>query len=259
MPSTTPSTAEPSRETRRRTAIRAAAERNYTALRVLQALEVVVLRPSTAPTVAEAVGIDARTARRILNTLATERYIERRGGPGRARHEYQPTVRLLTLAAQLASRHPLVAAGRQAVREVESEIDATAYVAVPCYSDVLVVAASGNGPIRPWATLQASSDATGWALLAHRKTWRRSLMEAETTLAVDDQATAGILERGYAEVAGTSTPCASLAVVVPADTTPIAALGVRAPGPDLSRSREAVIGLLQRTAARLGAESGQGP
>src|SRR4051812_12022861 len=119
MPSTTPSTPEPSRETRRHAAMRAAAEVNYTALRVLQALEVIVLHPSTAPTVAEAVGIDARTARRMLSTLSSERYVERRGGPGRAGHEYQATVRLLTLAARLAPRLPLVAAGRRAVRDVE--------------------------------------------------------------------------------------------------------------------------------------------
>jgi len=236
--------------------MRAAAELNYTALRVLQALEVIVLHPSTAPMVAEAVGIDARTARRMLNTLSAERYVERRGGQGRAGHEYRPTVRLLTLAAQLAPRLPLVAAGRRAVREVENATELAAYVAVPCYSDVLVVAASGNGPIRPWATLQASSDATGWVLLAHRQAWRRSLMQVETTFAVDDQATASILERGYAEIGGASEACASLAVVVPAGTTPIAALGARGPGRDLAQSREAIVGLLQRTAARLGAENG---
>ena len=110
----------------------------------------IVFRPSSAPRVADALGVHPRTARRILQTLVGEQYLERRGGPGRAAHEYQPTVRLLALAAQLAARMPLVAAARQAVRDAEAETGAAAYVAVPCYSEVLVVAASGAGTVRPW-------------------------------------------------------------------------------------------------------------
>lgn len=73
MPSTTRSTPEPpSAETRRSAAIRAAAELNYTAQRVVKVLEVIVLRPSGAPMVAADLGISPRTARRILQTLTTE-------------------------------------------------------------------------------------------------------------------------------------------------------------------------------------------
>src|SRR5215218_9214139 len=174
MSRTTPSTREPLPEgARRRAVLRAAAEVNYTAQRVLRALEVIVLRPSTAPTVATALAIHPRTARRILRTLTSEQYVERRGGHDRAAHEYQPTVRLLAMAAQLAPRLPLIAAARGAVREIENAADVTAYVAVPCYSDVLVVAATGARAVRPWATLRASADAAGHVLLAHRDSWRR--------------------------------------------------------------------------------------
>jgi DNA-binding IclR family transcriptional regulator len=69
---------------------------------VLQALEAIVLRPSSAPAVAAALRVHPRTARRILQTLAKEQYVERRGGQGRAAHRYQPTIRLLALAAQAA-------------------------------------------------------------------------------------------------------------------------------------------------------------
>jgi DNA-binding IclR family transcriptional regulator len=255
MPSTSQSTPEPSApEVRRRAAIRAAAELNYTALRVLQALEVIVLRPSTAPAVGAALGINPRTARRILKTLMTERYVERRGGRGRAAHEYQPTVRLLTLAAQLASRLPLIAAARGAVREVEDETDATAYVVVPCYSDVLVVAASGGGPVRGWAMLEASADAAGRILLAHRTTWRQSLMCVDPSLAVDDDVATRILEHGYEALAGARGSCGSLAVAVPADSTPIAALGVRGPSVDREDGRPQLVALLRRAAERLAAE-----
>src|SRR5215207_2947445 len=134
MSRTTPSTAEPlAKSARRRAVLRAAAEVNYTAQRVLQTLEVIILRPSTAPTVAAALAIHPRTARRILQTLTNEQYVERRGGQGRAAHEYQPTVRLLAMAAQLAPRLPLIAAARRRVRESRGSSGATAYVAVPYY------------------------------------------------------------------------------------------------------------------------------
>ena len=252
--STSQSTPEPpSPESRRRAAIRAAAELNYTALRVLGALEVIVLSPSTAPTVADALGIHPRTARRILQTLTTEGYVERRGGRGRAAHEYQPTVRLLALAGQLAPRLPLVAAARRAVREVEAETGATAYVAVPCYADVLVVAASGVGAVRLWATMHADADAAGWVLLAHREAWRSSLRRVKRALALDDEAAAGIVERGYAERVGGGARSASLAVVVPADTPPIAALAVRARSAQTG-SHQALVAILKQTATRLAVE-----
>jgi DNA-binding IclR family transcriptional regulator len=133
MPRTTRSTPEPpAAQTRCSAARRAAAEHNYTAQRVLQALEVIVFRPSSAPTVAAALGVHPRTARRILKTLSKEQYVELRRGRGRGAHDYQPSVRLLAMAAQLASRMPLVDAGRRAVREIERLTDTTAYVAVPC-------------------------------------------------------------------------------------------------------------------------------
>jgi DNA-binding IclR family transcriptional regulator len=165
------------------------------------------------------------------------------------------------MGAQLASGLPLVAAGRRAVREIETQTDLTAYVAAPCYADVLVVAATGARTVRPWATLQASADAAGRVLLAHRDAWRESLMRVKPALRLDNDAAAGIVARGYAEIVGAGGRCESLAVVVPADATPIAALAVRGPSSDLTESRQAVIALLQRSAAHLASESQkpQGP
>jgi DNA-binding IclR family transcriptional regulator len=147
--------------TRRATAIRAAREHSYTAERVLGALEVVALSPRTAPAVAEAIGVHPRTARRILKTLAEQQYVEQQGNRGRPAHEYRPTVRLLALAMQAAARLPLVRCGRHVVRDLERRTRLTAYVAVPCYGDVLVVACSGEHDVRPWATLPAGRDAAG--------------------------------------------------------------------------------------------------
>jgi DNA-binding IclR family transcriptional regulator len=256
MPKTTRSTPEPAAaETRRSAALRAAAEHNYTAQRVLQALEIIVLRPSSAPAVAAALGVQPRTARRILKTLMKEQYVERRSGPGRAADNYQPTVRLLAMGAQLASRLPLVAAGLGAVREIEEQTHMTAYLAVPSYSEVLVVAATGARAVRPWSTLQASTDAAGRVLLAHRHPWRRCLMLVEPSFPVDDEEAAAILERGYASVTAAGERCGSLAVAVPADAAPIAALAVRGPSRKLVASEHALVALLQRTARHVAREA----
>lgn len=253
MPRTTRSTPEPaSPEQRRAAALRAPAEQNYTAQRVLRALEVIVLRPSSAPAVAAAIGVHPRTARRILRSLSKERYVERRGGRGRGAHEYQPTVRLLAMAAQLAPRLPLVEGGRRAVREIEQQSELTAYVAIPCYSDVLVVASSGMRALRSWATLPAHGDAAGRILLAHREPWRQSLARVEPDLAVSDDEALAIVERGYALHGGAHERSGSLAVAVPAAAAnPIAALAVRGPGPTLSSEERHLVALLQRGAAQI--------
>ena len=256
MPRTTRSTTEPSSPaTRRRAALRAAAEHNYTAERVLRALEVIVLCPTSAPAVAAALGVHPRTARRILQTLTKERYVERRGGRGRAAHAYQPTVRLLALAAKLAPRLPLVENGRRAVRELEEQSELTAYLAIPCYSDVLVVASTGDRALRPWAMLPALTDAAGRVLLAQRGPWHESLAMPEATKALDDEEIVAIVERGYALVRGAGERFGSLAVAVPAPTGPIAALGMRGTGTDLVAREGVLAELLLRSAARLGAET----
>jgi hypothetical protein len=124
------------------------------------------------------------------------------------------------------------------------------YVAVPSYSDVLVLAATGVGTVRPWATMQASADAAGWVLLAHREAWQSSLRRVDPALALDDEAAAGIIERGYAERVARGAHCPSLAVAVPADSTPIAALAVRGPAA-LTESRQELVAFLERMAERL--------
>jgi DNA-binding IclR family transcriptional regulator len=242
----------------RSAALRVAAEHNYTAQRVLQALEVIVLCPSTAPAVAAALGVSPRTARRILKTLVGEQYVERRGGHGRGAHEYQPTVRLLAMAAQLASRLPLVAAGRRAASAIETQTDMAAYVAVPCYADLLVIAASGSRGVRTWATLPAGGDAAGRVLLAHREPWRRSLAGAEPAVVVSDEEVAAILSRGYASVVTRGERCGSLAVVVPAPGAPIAAIAVRGASVELRAHEQDLVVVLQRAALQVAQECNSG-
>jgi DNA-binding IclR family transcriptional regulator len=184
-----------------------------------------------------------------------EQYVERRGGGGRAAHDHQPTVRLLAMAAQLASRLPLVAAGRRAVTEIETQTAMTAYMAVPCYADVLAIAATGAGAVRPWATLPANADAAGRVLLAHRDAWRRSLASVEPEVAMDDEDAAAILTQGFASLATPGDRFGSLAVVVPQEATPIAAIAVRGASAAVMAQQDALVALLERAATQVARET----
>lgn len=235
----------------RSAALAAATNQNYTAQRVLRVLEAITPRPSSAPVVAAAIGVHPRTARRILRTLASEGYVERRGGEGGRACEYQPTVRIVALAAAIATRLPLIQSARGAVHELERETELTAYVAVPCYSDVLVIAASGARSLRPWAMLPARADAAGRMLLAVREAWRNSVQRADPELAMDDDEVANVLARGYVQRSNGGEGTGSLAVAVPAPGSPIAALGLRGPAASLTVDQRALLMRLHRCAAQI--------
>jgi DNA-binding IclR family transcriptional regulator len=115
---------------------------------------------------------------------------------------------------------------------------------VPCYSDVLVIAASEAHGVRPWSTLPAGSDAAGRVLLAHREPWRRSLASVESDADANDQEVAAVLGRGFASVALPGKGYASLAVVVPAAGAPIAAIAARGPAADLRAHGDDLVAVL---------------
>ena len=81
---------------------------NLTAARAVRALEVLAFHPAAAPGLAATMGIHERTARRLLQTLEDEGYLQRGHGTYRQRYTYSVTPRLLALAGQLAARLPLV-------------------------------------------------------------------------------------------------------------------------------------------------------
>jgi DNA-binding IclR family transcriptional regulator len=233
-----------------RALLSAAKDVNYTAERVLHALEVIVFAPSSPPQVAAAIGVHARTARRMLRTLAKERYVERRGGRGRAAHAYLPTVRLLALAAQLAPRLPLVEHGRRVTCELHDATGLTAYLAIPSYGDVLVIARAGECAPRLWALVPAAEDASGHVLLAYRDAWRRS--QAARGNAIAEQHVALIRERGSASLTSDGARMGSLASAVPAPAgPPLAALAIQGPSNVLITDERALAELLHQTAAKL--------
>jgi DNA-binding IclR family transcriptional regulator len=246
MRSTSVSSERSDRSVAVRAAIQQAREHIQTADRVLATLEVLVFAPSTASAVADAVGMHDRTALRFLRTLERSGYVERCGGGRFVRR--RPSVRLLAMAAQFAPRLPLVQCGREAVDRLEVRTGLAAYLAVPSYGDVLVIASSGRGDVRPWMLLPALGDAAGRVLAACRDEWWSAVLGGREHADV-----ANARERGYAVARSEETGAGSLAVAVPRDNgSPIAALGLRGSGDVLSSSEQGFVELLQTEAARLG-------
>jgi DNA-binding IclR family transcriptional regulator len=71
--------------------------------RTIRVLELVARGPVTVADAADALGVDVRTARRLLDRLATERVLLRRRGRGA---RYVPGPRLLELAADVILARP---------------------------------------------------------------------------------------------------------------------------------------------------------
>ena len=236
-------------------ALQQAAAYNVTADRVLGTLESIVLGPATARRVADSIGAHARTAQRIVRTLERAQYVERLRGSGSVADTFHPTVRLLALAAQLAPRLPLVQRGDEVVGRLEVATEFAAYVAVPSYTDVVIIACSGQRGVRPWALLPALDDAAGRMLLAHRRDWRASVVGDPRDMPETD--VLRTLKRRHTLVVSSEAGTGSIAVAVPNSSgMPIAALGLRGPTEQLVRDTNALARLLNHEAIRL--EGGAG-
>jgi DNA-binding IclR family transcriptional regulator len=226
---------------------------NLAAARALRALEVLVFHPTAAPGLAETMGIDVRTARNVLYTLEDEGYLQRGHGTGRQRYVYSLTPRLLALAAQAAARLPLVTRGEQVVRDLHERTGLDAYIVIPSYGDVIVIAGAGDRAPARWSLLPATESAGGNVLLAHRESWRddqRPDEERPTGLDLQTLAT-DVCHRGYALHDQGETR--SLAVPVPMVPTPLAALVLAGPPSALTGDqREVAVAVLRDAAARLG-------
>ena len=75
-----------------------------------------------------------------------EGYLQRGHRNYRERHTYSSTPRLLALAGQLAARLPLVTYGAHAVQRLSRLTGLDAYLVVPSYGDVIVLARGGDRP-----------------------------------------------------------------------------------------------------------------
>ena len=197
---------------------------NLTAARALRVLEVLVFHSASAPGLAATMGIHNRTARRLLDALEDEGYLQRGHGTYHQRHTYSVTPRLLALAGQLAARLPLVTHGAHAVRQLRQSTGLDAYLVVPSYGDVIVLATAGDHAPALWTLLPATDSAGGNVLLAYRQSWRDAQRPANNPTAALELETrsAKIRRDGYAVT--TQGNVTTLGVPVPMDPAPLAAL-----------------------------------
>ena len=224
---------------------------NLTAARALRALEMVVFHAASAPGIAATMGIHDRTARRLLYTLEDEGYVQC-GRGNYPRRTYSPTPRLLALAGQLAARLPLARHGAHAVRQLRQSTGLDAYLVVPSYGDVLVLARAGEYAPALWTLLPATDSAGGSVLLAYRQSWRDAQHPADDHMAgVDLEGRAAEVRRdGYA--ANAHGDVMSLAVPVSMHPAPLAALVVSSRTGALGdNGREALLTVLRDAAVRL--------
>lgn len=150
----------------------------YFVVRGLRALELLVLEPLSAPQIAAALQIHDRTARRLLERLREEDYLQRDDG---YRRRYSPTLRLIALAGQLADRLRLAQQAVPFVQRLQKLTGGTAHLAIPSYRSALcIVHAAPGWPAHPQIRelVPCHCAATGKVLLAQRQLWRDSVLRS---------------------------------------------------------------------------------
>jgi DNA-binding IclR family transcriptional regulator len=142
----------------------------------MEAIEMLAFEPLSAPQVAAAMGIHPRTARRMLNRLRDEGYLELSDD---GRRLYSPTLRVVSLAGQIVARHRLVRIASAFVAPLAERTGTPAQLCIPSYRSVLAVLDTRAGsPAEPRVRelLPAHCTAGGKALLAWRHPWRDSVL-----------------------------------------------------------------------------------
>jgi DNA-binding IclR family transcriptional regulator len=145
--------------------------------RTLQAIEILAFQPSSAPQIADALSVDARTARRMLNRLADDGWVVRIDGRVRT---YTLSLRVVALASHFVERAPLTHAASAIVSTLHERTGGIAHVTVPSYRSVLCLAhRAGDNRSHPHTgeLIPAHAIAAGKVLLAHRPPWRESVLE----------------------------------------------------------------------------------
>jgi IclR family acetate operon transcriptional repressor len=142
----------------------------------MEALELLAFQPLSAPQIAKAMHIHPRTARRLLNRLRDEGYLSRSDD---GRRLYSPTLRIVSLAGQIAARSRLIELAPAFVTPLSERTRAHAQLSIPSYGSVLVVLDADSGGAAEAGTqelLPPHCTAGGKALLAWRHAWRDSLL-----------------------------------------------------------------------------------
>jgi IclR family acetate operon transcriptional repressor len=233
----------------------------YFASRSMQAIEVLAFGPATATQLADELGVDQRTVRRLLGRLLSDGWLTRREG---TRPTYRPTLRIVALAAQLAQHTPLVLHATALAGELQARAHGTVHLAIPSYRSALrlirITGAEDGAPgLRDLAPAHAT--AAGKLLLAFRESWSEAVLAAplaavtERTLAHPAalaRELARVRERAYATEDGEYRSDAR-AIALPvrdADGEVIAGLALSVTGQPLSHLLDRV-GAVRETADEL--------
>jgi IclR family transcriptional regulator, acetate operon repressor len=231
--------------------------------RTLRAMEVLAVRPHSAPELAASLGVHVRTARRILKRLESEGYVT----VGRdRRRRYRPTMRIVALAAQVVERAELTKVAVRHVRALCEAFGEDCHLGVPSYLSVLCLVHESAHPAsdcRPQLRelVPCHCTAAGKALLAWRQPWREAVL-TQTLAAFTERTATGpewlrkeaarTVARGYSiEDREFQPDSRALAAPVFSDTgDAVAALALVAPASRLSADRYGELGEAVMRAAR---------
>jgi DNA-binding IclR family transcriptional regulator len=245
------------------------ANESWHVIRTLRAMELLAVRPRSAPKLADELGVHTRTARRLLKRLAEQGYVVRDD----EEKTYAPTMKIVALAGQVVERAQLARAALPFVSDLRRQVGETAHLSVSSYLSALCVVhdQGGEDGTRPQLRelVPAHATAAGKALMAHRETWGQAVLtqplerHTKRTLVDPKQLLRDLLEtreRGYAvedreyreDVRGVAAP------VFFRGTEAIAALGFcatvdRLPGDRVEAAGETV----RRVAGELSTELGR--
>jgi IclR family acetate operon transcriptional repressor len=145
--------------------------------RTLHALELLALRPRSAPELADALGVHVRTARRVIRRLEHEGYVCPSDTRGR---RYGPTLRVVALAAKVVQSSRLTGAAVAHVEKLRGAVPgASCHLSVPCHLSALQLVHDDGGGATVSPQLEGLAPchctAAGKALLAWRPRWRAAV------------------------------------------------------------------------------------
>ena len=241
--------------------------------RTLRAMELLAVRPRSAPELADALGVHVRTARRVLKRLDSEGYVMLSDD---RRRRYRPTMRVVALAGQVVERAELPTTALPYVTSLREQLGEGCHLCVPSHLFALcLVHDQGEGPdgCRPHLRelVPCHCTAAGKALLAWREEWRDAVLD-QTLASFTERTTTGpeslrrelarTVARGYSVEDREYQPdTRGLAAPVFSTTgEAVAALAVVAPVERLQADRYGDVGAaVMAAAAALSAELGYAP
>jgi DNA-binding IclR family transcriptional regulator len=144
----------------------------------MQALEILAEQPLSAPQVAAALAVHPRTARRLLNRLRVEGYLDRTDDRHRV---YSPTLRIVALAGKVLERARVAEQAVPIVAQLRAETGWEVHLMIPSYRATLCIVHAVNGsPPQPQLRelVPCHCTAAGKVLLGYRQAWRDSVLRA---------------------------------------------------------------------------------